>query len=104
MFQLRAIVDRGVPGRVATGTSLEFGPGKEGEGEVNLAFPEELILLLCRETLAGGVRRGRVKTTGGILQGRRQGGARSTPGGLLGRRQGGFGLVESNPWVRDIVD
>jgi len=56
MFQLPEIVDTGVPGGVATGTSLEFGPGKEGEGEVDLAFPEELILLLCRENLACGFR------------------------------------------------
>jgi hypothetical protein len=66
MFQLSAIVDTGVPGGVATGTSLEFGPCKEGEREVNLAFPEELILLLCREILAGGFRRGRVKPAGNI--------------------------------------
>jgi hypothetical protein len=66
MFQLPAIVDTGVPGGVATGTSLEFGPGKEGEREVNLPFPEELILLLCREILAGRFRRGRIKPAGNI--------------------------------------
>src|SRR5260221_727841 len=66
MFQLPAIVDTGVPGGVATGTMLEFGTGKESEPEVDLAFPEELILLLCRENLAGGCTGGKGQAPGRV--------------------------------------
>jgi hypothetical protein len=58
---LLAVVDTSIPGGIAASTSFEFGAGKEGESEVNIFFPEELILLLCNEVFARGFRRGRVK-------------------------------------------
>src|SRR5260370_42284864 len=94
MFQLHAIVNARVPRGITTGTRLEFGAPNEGEEKVDLAFPEELILLLCGIVGACRLRRTCGKPAGNVTEGREQGDTRSALNCILSQTKHFLGLGE----------
>src|SRR5579872_518081 len=93
MCQLCAIINAGIPRGVAASTSLKFGTGLEGEDEVNLAFPEELILFLRCVVFAARLRRFRIKPAGNVCQSRGQSDACLTRSRILCRSQYCLGFI-----------
>jgi predicted unusual protein kinase regulating ubiquinone biosynthesis (AarF/ABC1/UbiB family) len=102
LSQVGEVVHAGVPGRVATGPGLEFGPEGEDEREGHLRTPHELVRLLGGVVGGGGFGGQGGEPAGRVAERRDQGEAGPALRGRLGLSPRDLGGLQVGRGVGDV--